>query len=630
MDAIYKDSKKTYKSLVDLIKKQNTVLVDNLKTRHIPKSDLFCSRDKSVIPFIFPDPKTNFLSITRSNIFTKDDPILRYVPSIKTTQPASINWYEGTVIGDKPYDASNTTNLLFIRFCLMNHKVEEAIAFLRLIQQKTSIEYQSGKPSFSKMFCSCCLLFDCGIHNIVDGIVLKYSEKADCVCSEEQFSKASFLPAENSIGSGIGSNMKDYQNAIDKYNSERLRYISPSNLQRHADSGTMSLCSFLHKSTSENNIKTNSMSQDNIDNASDKVSETNASKDEYQKNTPNDKDLDLSIEENNILNSIVDQKILKSSTNEKSAAGNEFSVSKIIEDLRQKYLFKSCVIRKILQIKNNLNVNCEQIQGPEKAPVKSVRLSIRKTSPKEFFIPCKHEGPCNKNTCSCVRAGVACELSCLCVKCDNVKFCSCSECTELCPCTAELRECSELCVDKQHNAQKNRVKGSSRDSYRKMNKKSQCLSRNEIFYNEHKSCRGILAQEKNVSICASMKHGYGLFSEENISAGQFVIEYVGEIITDKEAERRGNFYEMNKCSYLFNLINCRENCLYSVDAALLGNKSRYINHSAKHANLKAEVLVIQGNTKIVFYALRNIYKGEEFLFDYQFSEEHKLKHGIVD
>ena len=127
-----------------------------------------------------------------------------------------------------------------------------------------------------------------------------------------------------------------------------------------------------------------------------------------------------------------------------------------------------------------------------------------------------------------------------------------------------------------------------------------------------------------------MKHGLGLFAEEFIPANKFVIEYTGEFITDKEAERRGNFYELNRTSYLFNSIFSEEHCLFSLDAYFLGNESRFINHSSSNANLNSQLMISHGIIKIVFICNRDIYKGEEFLFDYRFEDEYKKKHGLID
>ena len=45
-------------------------------------------------------------------------------------------------------------------------------------------------------------------------------------------------------------------------------------------------------------------------------------------------------------------------------------------------------------------------------------------------------------------------------------------------------------------------------------------------------------------------------------------------------------------------------------------KGRLINHSRKEANLKMRVVVVDGEPRIVFIALRRIANGTELLYDY--------------
>ncbi len=109
----------------------------------------------------------------------------------------------------------------------------------------------------------------------------------------------------------------------------------------------------------------------------------------------------------------------------------------------------------------------------------------------------------------------------------------------------------------------------------------------------------MLAQNpKKVKVARGIS-GLGLFAEEDIKKGDFVIKYEGELIPSKEAEKL-------KTRYLFEI---DEN--WTIDGSDRKNTARYINHFCK-PNLEAEVLA----GEIVFFALRDIKKGEELGFDY--------------
>ena len=46
---------------------------------------------------------------------------------------------------------------------------------------------------------------------------------------------------------------------------------------------------------------------------------------------------------------------------------------------------------------------------------------------------------------------------------------------------------------------------------------------------------------------------WGLFTQEFIPAGAFVLEYVGEVITAKEGDKTGKVYDRIGMSYLFDM-----------------------------------------------------------------------------
>nr|GMD55584.1 histone-lysine N-methyltransferase ASHH2-like [Ipomoea batatas] len=110
------------------------------------------------------------------------------------------------------------------------------------------------------------------------------------------------------------------------------------------------------------------------------------------------------------------------------------------------------------------------------------------------------------------------------------------------------------------------------------------------------------------------KKGYGLQLLEDVSEGQFLIEYVGEVL-DMQA------YEGRQCEYAskghrhfyFMTLNGSE----VIDACAKGNLGRFINHSCD-PNCSTEKWMVNGEVCIGLFALRDIKKGEEVTFDYNY------------
>jgi len=114
--------------------------------------------------------------------------------------------------------------------------------------------------------------------------------------------------------------------------------------------------------------------------------------------------------------------------------------------------------------------------------------------------------------------------------------------------------------------------------------------------------------------------GWGVRAMENIRAGSFVVEYVGEVITSDEAEERGKKYDAEGRTYLFDLdFNLGDENLYTVDAAFYGNCSHFINHSCD-PNLNIFNVYINNldpnMPQLCLFARREIKRGEQISFDY--------------
>ncbi|KAG2384941.1 Histone-lysine N-methyltransferase [Vigna angularis] len=110
------------------------------------------------------------------------------------------------------------------------------------------------------------------------------------------------------------------------------------------------------------------------------------------------------------------------------------------------------------------------------------------------------------------------------------------------------------------------------------------------------------------------KCGSGIVADEDIEHGEFVIEYVGEVIDDRTCEERlWNMKHRGETNFYL----CEINRDMVIDATYKGNKSRYINHSCC-PNTEMQKWIIDGETRIGIFATRDIQKGEHLTYDYQF------------
>ncbi|KAF4353744.1 hypothetical protein F8388_024313 [Cannabis sativa] len=110
------------------------------------------------------------------------------------------------------------------------------------------------------------------------------------------------------------------------------------------------------------------------------------------------------------------------------------------------------------------------------------------------------------------------------------------------------------------------------------------------------------------------KKGYGLKFLEDVSKGNFVIEYVGEVLDMQSYLLRQKEYALKGHKHFyFMTLDCNE----VIDACVKGNKGRFINHSCE-PNCQTEKWMVNGEICVGLFALRDIKKGEEVTFDYNY------------
>ena len=123
------------------------------------------------------------------------------------------------------------------------------------------------------------------------------------------------------------------------------------------------------------------------------------------------------------------------------------------------------------------------------------------------------------------------------------------------------------------------------------------------------ACRtaGSAESGRRIQVRRSGVHGKGVFALQPIAEGETIIEYMGEVITWKEAQRR-HPHDPNdpNHTFYFHIDDKRV-----IDAAVGGNSARWINHACD-PNCEAD----EDDGRVFIKALRNIEPGEELNYDY--------------
>ncbi len=124
-----------------------------------------------------------------------------------------------------------------------------------------------------------------------------------------------------------------------------------------------------------------------------------------------------------------------------------------------------------------------------------------------------------------------------------------------------------------------------------------------------------------IMVQRSPLHGLGVWAQYPIKAGEFLIEYVGQLITAEENERLQSHTDDPNHTFSFGL----ESGMV-VDGGVGGNISRYINHSCSPNAEFREVPYAEGcplskNSRLFIYATQDIGAGEEIFFDYSLQHD---------
>jgi SET domain-containing protein len=95
----------------------------------------------------------------------------------------------------------------------------------------------------------------------------------------------------------------------------------------------------------------------------------------------------------------------------------------------------------------------------------------------------------------------------------------------------------------------------------------------------------------------SKLHGFGVFARDPINKNTRIIDYAGELVRNRDSEKREERYLADGCIWIF-----RVNRYWSRDAAVGGNVARFINHSCRPNWIRASRLIRAGEELTYDYA----------------------------
>ncbi|XP_022728204.1 histone-lysine N-methyltransferase EZA1-like isoform X2 [Durio zibethinus] len=231
------------------------------------------------------------------------------------------------------------------------------------------------------------------------------------------------------------------------------------------------------------------------------------------------------------------------------------------------------------------------------------RIADGKSQSCKQYTPCGCQSMCGKQ-CPCLHNGTCCEKYCGCSKSCKNRFrgchCAKSQCrSRQCPCFAAGRECDpDVC--------RNCWVSCGGDLLGEPPKRGDGQCGN---------MRLLLRQQQRILLAKSDVAGWGAFLKNSVNKNDYLGEYTGELISHREADKRGKIYDRANSSFLFDL-----NDQYVLDAYRKGDKLKFANHSSS-PNCYAKVMLVAGDHRVGIFAKERIEASEELFYDYRYGPD---------
>lgn len=120
--------------------------------------------------------------------------------------------------------------------------------------------------------------------------------------------------------------------------------------------------------------------------------------------------------------------------------------------------------------------------------------------------------------------------------------------------------------------------------------------------------------------------GRGIITTQEFAKGEFVVEYIGELINQGEAKEREKIYAQDQNAGCYMYYFQHRNQQYCVDATAETDKlGRLVNHS-RNGNLVARIVEVNSTPHLVLTAKEDIPIGVEVSYDYGDRSRESIRH----
>ncbi len=124
--------------------------------------------------------------------------------------------------------------------------------------------------------------------------------------------------------------------------------------------------------------------------------------------------------------------------------------------------------------------------------------------------------------------------------------------------------------------------------------------------------RFLRKQYADVTVIKTEKKGYGLRANKDMVPGEFIFEYIGEVIDERTFRRRMIQYDEEGIKHFYFMSLTKGEF---VDATKKGNLGRFCNHSC-NPNCFVDKWVVGDKLRMGIFVERKVKAGEELVFNY--------------